>query len=244
MENESKNTVIRYHDSSSNQSWRVDKEIQFNTEKKSIPKLIKYKNSLRSVCFDPTGTKIIAFPWHADCFACMWDRDGKKLENLDFDAYDKLSEDNSEWSDKFLSSGNSYSFPFYEGNDIELLQKEFDCWYPTVCCNEEQTYVVPQFRVYGGHDVYAWNPVEQKRLFTLQHQGPVQSVDFNPQGIEIITASFDGTVRLWNKKDGKELLCIKYSTRVMSASFNATGTEIVVATDDGKIQILVKETFQ
>ena len=220
--------------------WRVDKEIQFNTEKKNVPKMIQHKNALRSVCFDPTGTKIIAFPWHADSFVCIWDRDGKELERLDYDTYDQFSENNSEWSDRLLSSGNSPFCHSYEGDDAGLLEKEFG-WYPTVCCNEEQTFVVPRFRVYDGHNVHAWDPVEQKRLFSLNHTGIIYSIDFNPQGIEIITASADGTVRLWNKKDGKELLCIKYPTRVMSASFNATGTEIVVATDDGKIQILVQQ---
>ncbi len=239
MEPEHKSFAITYHEKSDKQ-WRMDKEIQFNTEKKDIPKLIRHKNGLRSVCFDPTGKKILAFPWHADCFVCIWDRDGKALESLDFDAFDQFSENNSEWSDRLLSSGNSPAFPIYEGDDRQLLEKEFG-WLPMVCFNEEQVFVVPKFRVYGGHNAYAWNRSEQKRLFSLKHTDIIYSIDFNPKGIEIITASADKTVRLWDAKTGKELVCIGYDTRVTSASFNQDGTEIVVATDDGKIRVLVQD---
>jgi WD40 repeat protein len=249
MENESKNPVTQYRDSN-NQIWRVDKETQFNNTRKDFSGLFKKRNILTSVCFDPTGTKIMAFPSIcADCFVCMFDRDGKELERLDknaFDAFDTLSEINNQWVRELFTSGNSplmHAALIYDENASELLDKRFGhC--TMQCFNEGQAFVVPQFRVYSGDNVHAWNHIEDKILFSLKHQGPVQSVDFNPQGIEIITASSDGTVRLWNKKDGKELLCIKYPTRVMSASFNSTGTEMVVATDDGKIQILVKEESQ
>jgi hypothetical protein len=220
--------------------WYVDKEIQFRNEKKKIPKMIRYKNYLKSVCFNDTGTKIIAFPKDGgDYVAYIWSRDGTELERVYGDDWSIFCENNNQWVDKLCSSGNSPWLHLYEEDTKELLEERFNL-FAMICWNEEQAFVVPNFRVYGNTGVYAWDQIEDI-LFSLDHKGMVNSVEFNPQGIEIITTSADGTMRLWHKKTGKELLRVNYDKcRVTSASFNGVGTEIVVATDDGKIQIFAK----
>jgi WD40 repeat protein len=226
---------------SDKQWWYVDKQIQFYGEKKTIPKMLRYKSCLKSVCFDDTDTKIIAFPKsEEDCYACIWNRDGKELECLDYDALYAFCENNDQWATKLCNSGNSPWGYDYEKDTKELLEKRFD-QFAMICWNEEKAYVVPEFRVCNGCRLIAWDQKEDKILFGIYHQGIFSSVEFNPCGIEIITASTDKTMRLWNKKTGKELLRVNYDNRrVTSASFNGMGTEIVVATDDGNIQILAK----
>jgi hypothetical protein len=220
------------------QWWYVDKEIQFCSKKQIC---IPYPNYIKGVSFDSTDTKIIVFPMQTGdkCCACIWNRAEETLEDLDFDALTEFYEKNNEWSDEFSTSGKAPWFHMYEEDTATLLENKFGhC--TMQCFHEGQAFVVPQFRVPSGYNVYAWDFVNDKALFSLHHQGSVQSVDFNKKGIEIITASSDGTVRLWNKKNGKELLRIKYDKRVTSASFNGLGTEMVVATDDGKIQVFAQ----
>jgi WD40 repeat protein len=241
METQHKSSMVAMRsDGSDKLRWRVDKEMQFCNGKNNVAKMLKYKNLLRSVWFDDAGTKIIAFPSNDNCTACVWSRDGKELERLDDDAFNKSCDGKDKWIDKFLSSGNYPWFHQYEEDVSKLLEKRFGLC-TMMCKNEEQLFVVPKFRIYGGHEVHAWDKENDKILFTLKHYDTVQSVDFNSKGTEIITASSDKSVRLWDAKTGKELMCIGYDTRVTSASFNQDGTEIVVATDDGKIRVLVQQ---
>lgn len=222
--------------------WYVDKEIQFCGEHNNShhPILSRYPNYLRGVCFDLTGTSIIAFPSKVGRdVACIWNRDGKELKHLDNDALYAFCENNDQWASGLYNSGNSPWKHEYTRDMRELLNERFGLA-AMICWNEGQAFVAPEFKAYGCLRVHAWDQKEDKILFTIHHQNLINSVSFNPQGIEIITASSDGTMRLWNKKDGKELLRITYDKRVMSASFNSSGTEMVVAADDGKIQIFAQ----
>ncbi len=234
---------ISRHCLSDQKWWYVDKEIQFYGFKHHNsyhPILGRYPNYLRCVCFDSAGTNIIAFPnegWGD--LACIWNRDGKELERLDQDALYTFCDSNDQWASELYNSGNSPWKHEYAKDMQKLLDEQFDLA-SMICWNDGQAFVASQFKAYGCCRVHAWNQKENKILFTIHHQNLINSVAFNPQGIEMITASSDKSMRLWNKKTGQQLLRINYDTRLTSASFNGLGTEMVVATDDGNIQIFAK----
>lgn len=231
---------IAQHYLSDKQWWYVDKEIQFHGKHSGSdhPLLSRYPNYLKCVCFNSAGTNIIAFP--SDEYNCIyiWDRDGKKLESLKGDILYKFYEKNKQLVDELYNSGNSPWSHNHE-DDLKLLEEKFGIM-TMLCVNEEQSFIVPQFRLYFGDSVHVWDQEKDKILLNFRHKGIINSVSFNPQGIEMITASADKTMRLWNKRTGQELLRVNYDTRVTSASFNSLGTEMVVATDDGKIQIFTQ----
>ncbi len=226
----------------SKQWWYVDKEIQFYGKNygSNHSLLSRYPNYLKCVCFDSTGTKIIAFPSLDDnYYAYTYDRDGNGSECLKYKAYHEFYEKNIEWTNNLYRSGNRPGVQCYEDDVTKWLEEKFGLA-TMLCWNEQQVFIAPQFGRGGCRIVHAWNEAEEKILFSLHHNGVVNSVDFNPQGIEIITASADKTMRWWNKKTGLELLRFTYDKRVTSASFNGIGTEMVVATDDGNIQIFAQ----
>lgn len=234
-----KNIAIHYL--RAKQWWYVDKDIQFYGKyyesKHSL--LSRYPNYLKCVCFDSTGTKIIAFPSSDDdYYAYTYDRDGNGSECLKYKAYHEFYENNIEWTNNLYRSGNRPGVQCYEDDVTKWLEEKFGLG-TMLCWNEQQVFIAPQFVRGGCRIVHAWNE-EDTILFSLNHSDTINSVDFNPRGIEIITASADGTMRLWNKKTGQQLLCILYDKRVTSASFNGIGSEMVVATDDGNIQIFAQ----
>ena len=91
------------------------------------------------------------------------------------------------------------------------------------------------------YQVCVWDKREKRETLQLVHENRVNQAHFNRKGIEIITASQDGTMRLWHSQTGQELLRMNHASNVTDAEFNEMGTEIVVAREDGKIQILVQE---
>jgi hypothetical protein len=72
---------------------------------------------------------------------------------------------------------------------------------------------------------------------TLEHQGPVNSAVFSPDGKRILTASSDGTAKLWDA-GGKLLADLnKHKGAVLSAVFSPDGKRILTASSDGTAKV-------
>jgi dipeptidyl aminopeptidase/acylaminoacyl peptidase len=70
-------------------------------------------------------------------------------------------------------------------------------------------------------------------LVTLQHQGPVRSVAFSPDGKRIVTGSFDGTARVWDVGNGQQLFPLTgHSDAIRSVAFFPDGKRIVTGSFD------------
>jgi WD40 repeat protein len=70
------------------------------------------------------------------------------------------------------------------------------------------------------------------------HTGAVNSVAFNPNGTQIVSASSDNTVRTWDALTGRELHILHgHKSWVRSAEFSQDGKRIVSASDDGTLCI-------
>ncbi|KAF9580757.1 Serine/threonine-protein kinase smu1 [Lunasporangiospora selenospora] len=76
------------------------------------------------------------------------------------------------------------------------------------------------------------------RRYSPAHQGGVTSVCFSPDGTQILSASFDLTVRLHGLKSGKLLKEFRgHTSYVNYASFSLDGTQVVSSSSDGTIRI-------
>ena len=80
---------------------------------------------------------------------------------------------------------------------------------------------------------------EIKKLRRLKgHTSEVYFTTFSPDGKQIVSASWDNTVRIWNVETGKEIRKLEgHTNRVFSAAFSPDGERIVSASSDHTVRI-------
>jgi WD40 repeat protein len=70
------------------------------------------------------------------------------------------------------------------------------------------------------------------------HDSFVSSAEFSPDGLRIVTASGDKTVRIWDATSAKELAVLRgHESAVRSAAFSPDGSRIVTASADNTARI-------
>ncbi|KAF9966500.1 Serine/threonine-protein kinase smu1 [Mortierella alpina] len=76
------------------------------------------------------------------------------------------------------------------------------------------------------------------RRYSPAHQAGVTSICFSPDGTQVLSASFDLTVRLHGLKSGKMLREFRgHTSFVNHASFSLDGTQVMSSSSDGTIKI-------
>lgn len=71
------------------------------------------------------------------------------------------------------------------------------------------------------------------------HVAPVMSVEFSPTGEELVSGSYDRTIRLWNRDKGhsRDIYHTKRMQRVFSAMYTPDAKYVLSGSDDGNVRL-------
>jgi WD40 repeat protein len=89
----------------------------------------------------------------------------------------------------------------------------------------------------GGNEARIWSlgteENKKRERMSFSPNGAVAAASFSPDGLRVVTASWDMTARIWDAKTTKDLLKLSGHTGfVNSAVFSPDGTKVLTASDD------------
>ncbi|KAK2765586.1 rRNA-processing protein sof1 [Arachnomyces sp. PD_36] len=91
------------------------------------------------------------------------------------------------------------------------------------------------------HNIYIFDMRKMDRALNVlkDHVAAVMDVEFSPTGEELVSASYDRTVRLWNRAGGhsRDIYHTKRMQRVFSAKFTPDNKYVLSGSDDGNIRL-------
>lgn len=91
------------------------------------------------------------------------------------------------------------------------------------------------------HNIYLFDMRRFDRALNVlkDHVAAVMDVEFSPTGEELVSASWDRTVRLWNRDKGhsRDVYHTKRMQRVMAAKWTPDNRYILSGSDDGNIRL-------
>lgn len=91
------------------------------------------------------------------------------------------------------------------------------------------------------HNVYIFDMRKMDRALNVlkDHVAAVMDVEFSPTGEELVTASYDRTVRLWSRAHGhsRDIYHTTRMQRVFSAKFTPDNKYIISGSDDGNVRL-------
>lgn len=91
------------------------------------------------------------------------------------------------------------------------------------------------------HNIYLFDMRKMDRALNVlkDHVAAVMDVEFSPTGEELVSASWDRTVRLWDRNRGhsRDVYHTKRMQRVMSAKWTADAKYVLSGSDDGNVRI-------
>lgn len=97
--------------------------------------------------------------------------------------------------------------------------------------------------VTGGedHNAYLYDMRNMKRSLNVfkDHVGAIMDVDFSPTGQELVTGSYDRTIRIYkfNQGHSRDVYHTKRMQRVFTVRFTMDSRYILSGSDDGNVRI-------
>lgn len=91
------------------------------------------------------------------------------------------------------------------------------------------------------HNIYIFDMRKLDRALNVlkDHVAAVMDIEFSPTGEELVSASYDRTVRLWDRAGGhsRDIYHTKRMQRVFSAKFTPDSQYLLSGSDDGNIRL-------
>ncbi|VUC35141.1 unnamed protein product [Clonostachys rosea] len=91
------------------------------------------------------------------------------------------------------------------------------------------------------HNIYLFDMRKMDRALNVfkDHVAAVMDVEFSPTGEELVSASWDRTVRLWNRNRGhsRDVYHTKRMQRVLSVKWTPDAKYVLSGSDDGNVRI-------
>ncbi|KAI9801511.1 MAG: rRNA-processing protein sof1 [Piccolia ochrophora] len=91
------------------------------------------------------------------------------------------------------------------------------------------------------HNIYVFDMRKLDRALNVlkDHVHAVMDVEFSPTGEELVSASYDRSVRLWNRGQGhsRDVYHTQRMQRVFSAKFTPDAQYILTGSDDGNVRL-------
>ena len=91
------------------------------------------------------------------------------------------------------------------------------------------------------HNIYIFDMRKLDRALNIlkDHVAAVMDVEFSPTGEELVSASYDRTIRLWNRDRGhsRDIYHTKRMQRVFSCRFTPDNNYILSGSDDGNVRL-------
>lgn len=91
------------------------------------------------------------------------------------------------------------------------------------------------------HNIYIFDMRNLSRSLNIlkDHVAAVMDVDFSPTGEELVSASYDRTIRLWNRATGhsRDVYHTKRMQRVFCAAYTPDSKYVLSGSDDGNIRL-------
>lgn len=88
---------------------------------------------------------------------------------------------------------------------------------------------------------YVFDSRNMKRALNILkgHVSAVMDVDFSPTGEELVTSSYDRTIRLWSRQKGhsRDIYHTKRMQRVFACTFTQDNQYIISGSDDGNLRL-------
>ena len=120
----------------------------------------------------------------------------------------------------------------HSGEVLGSTAKETKAALMTVALSHDERMVAVGDR--GGR-IDIWDVDAQQLVASMHtHRGRVYSLDFNPSGTRIASASLDGTVRLYDVERAEEVLVLRdHHDSVLSVRFDDEGLRLLSTASDG-----------
>lgn len=91
------------------------------------------------------------------------------------------------------------------------------------------------------HNVYIFDMRKLNRALNVlkDHVAAVMDVDFSPTGEELVTGSYDRTIRLYKRQDGhsRDIYHTKRMQRVFAVQYSMDSRYIISGSDDGNVRL-------